>query len=334
MHTLTAFMIFVFILFLYLHIIAQYKKSEDLEIYEADYVSNTHLQEICDIRQPVLFDLRAISSTFLEEHKLDWQHIEEFAKKSDLDVHVKDVSDIRTLGSEYAGESVPLPLSSAIGLMETDPKSRFFSENNQEFVNDVLGTRLSSMDEFIRPNFTVLNRPDLMFGSPGAYTPLRYHTDFRRYVWIASGKIQIKMTPWKSRHLLHLEHDYVNYEFRSPIDVWNPQETFSKEMENLNFLEFDVPAGFLLYVPPYWFYSIKYGKKTSDSDSGLTQVYAWTHNTLMNITANVPMLAMYYLQQWNTEKKLLKKMNLTETAEADPAAEDSTDSFLSPGGEK
>ena len=40
---------------MYIHIIHQYKTGEDMEIYEMDYVSNTHLQEVCNIKQPVLF---------------------------------------------------------------------------------------------------------------------------------------------------------------------------------------------------------------------------------------------------------------------------------------
>ena len=36
----------------------QFKKSEDLEIYEMDYSTNAHLQDVCDVRQPVLFNVR------------------------------------------------------------------------------------------------------------------------------------------------------------------------------------------------------------------------------------------------------------------------------------
>ena len=44
------------------------------------------------------------------------------------------------------------------------------------------------------------------------------------------------------------------------VDVWNPQEKYMNDVENLKCLEFEVSPGFMLYVPPYWFYSIKYGK--------------------------------------------------------------------------
>ena len=316
MSTFISFIIFIIILFLYVHITSQYKKSEDLEIYEADYVSNTQLQEICDVRQPVVFDFRAVAPSFLAENYLDWGNILEKSKNSTMDVHVKDVKDIHALASEYAGDSVPLNLSSATGLMETDSKGRFFSENNDEFTKEKLQDNLDEMNEYIKPSFTAITKHDLMFGSDGAYTPMRYHTDYRRCLLVGQGKIWVKMTPWKSRKFLHIEKDYVNYEFRCPMDVWNCQEKYLNDLENLKCLEFEVSAGFLLYIPPYWFYSIKYSK----SENGLTQIFEWTYNSIMNVASNLPDWTKFYLQQWNTEKKILKKLKIheEEPAEEEP----------------
>ena len=321
MTTFTSFLIFIAILFLYVHITSQYKKSEDLEIYEADYISNTQIQEVCDVRQPVLFDFRTISPGFLAENKLEWDNVVESAKKTSMNVHVKDVTDIRNMNVEHGGDSVPLPLTSASGLMETDSKGRFFSENNEEFVKETLEGRMSDMDDFIKPSFTAITKRDLLFGSDGAYTPMRYHTDYRRFLLVASGKIWVKMSPWKSRKFLHVEKDYVNYEFRSPVDVWNTQEKYLNDVENLKCLEFEVSAGFMLYVPPYWFYSVKYGRvgaadQPSNAD-GLTQLYEWTYNSVMNVAANLPEWGMFYLQQWNTEKKTLKKLAIREQESED-----------------
>jgi len=306
MSTLWSFIVFIAILFLYIHVTAQYKKSEDLEIYESDYVSNTHTQEVCDVRQPVVFDFRAIAPAFLAENRLNWENVIGSGQKSDMNVRVKDVSDFTS--NNYTGDSVPLPLSSAIGLMNTDSKSRFFSENNEEFISQTIEAKMMEMDHFIQPSFTAVTQRDLMFGSDGAYTPMRYHTDYRRFLLVSSGKIWVKMTPWKSRKFLHVEKDYVNYEFRSPVDVWNPPEKYLNDVENLKCLEFEVSEGFMLYVPPYWFYTIKYGK----NEDSLSQVYVWNYNSIMNVVANLPEWSLFYLQQWNTEKKMLKKMAIRD----------------------
>jgi hypothetical protein len=53
---LIGFFIFCLVLFIYLHIQFHLKTSEDLEMYEVEQPSKERLEEICDIRQPVLFD--------------------------------------------------------------------------------------------------------------------------------------------------------------------------------------------------------------------------------------------------------------------------------------
>ena len=50
------FFIFCIILFLYLHIQFHLKTSNDLEIFDIDYESKEIFEEICDFRQPVLFN--------------------------------------------------------------------------------------------------------------------------------------------------------------------------------------------------------------------------------------------------------------------------------------
>ena len=49
-------LIFCIALFLYLHICFHNKTSNDLEIYEVEKISKDKLEEVCDLRQPVIFD--------------------------------------------------------------------------------------------------------------------------------------------------------------------------------------------------------------------------------------------------------------------------------------
>jgi hypothetical protein len=51
-----AFFIFCIVLFIYLHVQFHLKTSNDLEVYELDQASKDKLDEICDLRQPVIFD--------------------------------------------------------------------------------------------------------------------------------------------------------------------------------------------------------------------------------------------------------------------------------------
>ena len=267
--------IFVIVLLLYFHLMNQFKKSEDLEIYEMDYSTNTNLQTNCELRQPVLFDYQKINPELFETKYT--------SPESKINVRVKDMKDAET------GDSIVLPYSSALALMKTDSKSRFFSENNTELADN----KYPNVDEQLKPSMIVNSRRDLMFGSMGASTPVRYHTEYRNFICVRSGKIQVKMTPWKSRKYLFPVSDYEHYEFRSPVDVWTDNNGDCK------FLEFDVESGFVLYVPPYWFYSIKYAADD-------TELYGFYYNSFINCIANVPNWFMYYLQQQNIKHKVLR----------------------------
>lgn len=284
--------VFVIVLFLYVHIIAQYKKSEDLEIYEMDYISNTNLQEVCNIKQPVLFEFKNINSEIFADLDLDT-----LQKHESYDVKVKDTNDV----PEY----VMLKYGSFKGLIDTDTKSHFITEGNHEFVEDAgLYSSFAEWNAYLKPNFTVETKYDIMLGSKESSTPLRYHTNERHFLVVSSGKIHLKMTPWKSRKYLHPIMDYENYEFRSPVHAWDNTKNadYMKDVDKLKYLEFDVHAGYILYIPPYWWYSIKY---SSEPD---TLVLGITYNSIINIMANSPDIVRYYIQQQNTVTKVTRTL--------------------------
>lgn len=294
------------VLFLYIHITAHYKKSEDLEIYEADFENARQLQEICDLKQPVLFDIKQAVPDVLDLNTLE--QIESASEKTDFEIHIKDTTDIHNI-PELGGDSILLPFRSGYGLIETDQKSRFFSEGNSEFAAEVL-LKMRDMDEYLKPQFTAQTKYDIMIGADKAYTACRYHTEYEKFLVVKNGKIQVKMTPWKSRTHLAVEADYINYEFRSPIDIWNPQDRYVENVENMKFLEFEVLEGFVLYVPPFWFYSIRF----ISGNSKPAMVESYTYNSIMNVASNIPQWCMYYLQQFNTKTKVLPKKEMIENS--------------------
>ena len=56
MNIIIILLIFCLVLFIYLHIYYQLKTSDDLEVYEISNVSKERFEEICDLRQPIIFD--------------------------------------------------------------------------------------------------------------------------------------------------------------------------------------------------------------------------------------------------------------------------------------
>ena len=303
MSTIINISIFIILFFLYIHITQQLKRSEDLEIYEMDYSTNENLQEICDIKQPVLFEYRSVTPTFFESLTIDTLDTVQAPE-----LKVKETQDYyreTPTSEDPAIDYVVLPFSSAHTLLTSDTNSRYFTENNEEAVDEAgLAALYRENDEFLKPYATAQTKYDLLFGSKSATTPLRYHTGYRHFLCVNSGKIQIKMTPWKSQKYLYPVYDYENYEFRSPVNPWKGQRKYLHEMDKIKFLEFDIVAGNVVYIPPYWWYSIKYSEEP-------TLVTGFTYNSIMNCVTNIPNWTLYYLQQSNIKVRTLKVLDLS-----------------------
>jgi len=293
------FFIFLIILFFYIHIVHQYKRSEDLEIYELEYSSNTNLQEVCDVKQPILFEYKSIIPEFFENFTYDHLLDQEY---SSYDVRVKETADYYMENStDISIDYAILPYSSASSLMKSDPKSAYFSENNEEFLEESgLVKKMQLNDSYLKPSFTIHTKYDIMIGSCGAITPLRYHTNYRYFLCVNSGKIRVKMTPWKTSKYLYPLKDFENFEFYSPINVWKPQYKYRHETDKIKFLEFDVMEGYMISIPPYWWYSIEYDSQKD------TLVCGFTYNSVMNIISNAPLWVKYYIQQNNIKKRIAK----------------------------
>lgn len=303
-------LIFFVILIMYIHIMAQYKRSEEMEIYEMDFVKNSHLQEVCDIKQPFLFKYNSVNPEFFE--KLNDETIYDLVASQD--VRVKEVGDYWNTHTKEV-DSVIVPLSSFQMLISTDAKSRYFTENNYELIED--DTKLDRLfrknDEYLKPMLTMKTKYDIRMGSKGVVTPMRYHTNYRQYICVNSGKITVKMTPFKSNKYLHPIKNYETQEFRSPVNIWNPQEMYMNDVEKMRVVEVNVLAGNILYVPPYWWYSIK----IENTD---TLISEFTYISVMNSVTNSLDWMRYFIQNSNIEKNISNsigssKSNLVNTNE-------------------
>lgn len=290
--------LFIFIFLIYIHIIHQYKKSEDLEVYELDYKNNQYLQDVCNVKQPSIFSFKHVQPSFYEEVNADKiEDIEHY------DVKVKDTLDYWNEDIDSV-DYVLLSHKSSQSLMKTDTKGNYISEENDHFIEDCgLYNQFEECDAYLKPHLSVYTKYDLMFGSENANTPFRYHNNYRYFISVNSGKIRMKLTPWKSCKYLYPIRDYDTYEFKSLIDPWKTQRKYYSNMEKIKFLEFDLTEGQVIYIPPYWWYSFKY----LETDTLLT---AFTYNTIMNCVSNSKDLLLYYIQQSNTKTKPAKTIDL------------------------
>ena len=123
---ITGFFVFCLVLFIYLHVHFHLKTSNDLEIYEVDQASKDKLEEICDIRQPVLFDFenQKIIETSNKDYILSNYHA--------FEIKIRNNKEIDTNSEMY----MPLPIHSAIKLFDEDKNATYFSENNTDFLQE------------------------------------------------------------------------------------------------------------------------------------------------------------------------------------------------------
>ena len=295
---LVTVVIFIVLFFMYVHITAHYKKNEDLEIYETDYTTNQDLQDVCNVKQPMIFDFRPC---FPEHADI---HLDKLCEKYDKYlVKVKDCNDYWAIPSMEVVDAVPLSLGNYRTLAMTDSKSRYYTDGNEFFVEDsgLHSIMVDKMDEYLKPNFTVYKTYDMITGSAGTCMPMQYHNHLRRFVFVTTGKLHVKMTPWKSSKYLHPITDYENYEFRSLTNVWKPDANKSDKIradyDRIQFLNFDVHAGYVIYIPPYWWYSFQFSENNANS-----MILTATYDSAMTMVANSSDLARHFLQLQNNKE--------------------------------
>jgi hypothetical protein len=295
MKAIFGFFIFCLVLFLYLHIQFHLKTSDDLEMYEIDFASKDKFEEICNLRQPVLFDFE--NDKILQTSSLAYLT----ANYSSFELKMRNSKDTNYDTEIY----MPLPLHSAAKLFDEDKTSSYFTENNSDFLQETaVKKNLQYNDEYLRP-FMVSNcNYDILAGSQDTITPFRYEVNYRNYFLVTQGSVRVKLAPPKSARYLHSVKDYENFEFRSPVNPWNPQPQYTADFDKIKCLEFTLNAGKTLYIPAYWWYSIQFNKGASIS--------CFKYRTYMNNLAILPHVAMYGLQLQNVKRDVAKKVSLDE----------------------
>ena len=295
MKIIFGFFIFCLVLFIYLHIQFHLKTSEDLEMYEIDQPSKNKLEEICDIRQPVLFDF-------------DCQKIVESSNKTYIannyhafEIKIRNIKELDPNAELY----MPLPLHSALKLFDEDTNSTYFSENNNDFLEETgVVKNLKYNDEFLRPYMVSNCNYDLLMGSNNTCTPFRYEINYRNFFLLTQGSAQIKLAPPHSSKYLYPIYDYENFEFKSPVNPWSPQPKYSADFDKIKCLEFTLTPGKTLFIPAYWWYSIKFNTNTSIS--------CFHYRTYMNNLAITPYIGLHALQLQNVKRNIVKKASIEE----------------------
>jgi hypothetical protein len=295
MKIIFGFLIFCLVLFIYLHIQFHLKTSNDLEMYEMDQASKEKLEEICDIRQPILFDFD--NSKIIETTNINYI----LNSYNSFEIKIRNSTESDLNNELY----IPLPLHSANKLFNEDKKSIYFSENNQDFLEETgIYKNLKYNDEFLRPYMVSNCNYDILLGSENTCTPFRYEINYRNYFVLTQGSAQIKLASPQSIKYLYPIYDYENFEFKSPINPWNPQSNYISDFNKIKCLEFTLTPGKTLFIPAYWWYTIKFSKNSSIS--------SFKYRTYINNLAILPYVGLHILQLNNIKRNTIKKVDIKE----------------------
>ena len=304
MQTVIAVFVFCIVLFLYLHIYFHIRTSDDLEVYEIDQPSKDKLEEICDLRQPVVFEYddangngyNGYSSSFRSDVAFD------VIKKNygAFDVKVKNMKDVTPDSEPY----MPITLNATHEIMKSDTASQFISEKNIDFLDETgILKHFRYNDDFLRPPLVSNCDYDYTFASEGAETVLQYNVSYRNYFMPVSGRARIILIPPKSSKYLFAKSDYETFEFVSPVSPWNVQHAYKADYDKIKTLEVQLMPGKILFIPAYWWYSIKYYDEAT--------ICTFKYRTYMNTVAILPQLFLYFLQRQNVKRSTVKRLDST-----------------------
>ena len=284
--------IFLIILTLYFHIVYHLKKSNDLDIYETIYTDKQQLENICKLRQPIIFDYAYFPSC--ERETL----LSSFPNK-----------EINVINNE-SRETIPLKLSDSFELFKKAP---YYSYNNQSFLEEThILSFIKKMENDIKPVFTRKSIYDLLIGSNKSFTPLQYDINYRNFFLVTDGSVRIRFAPPISEKYLEPNIDYETLVISSPFNVWlnangtnangtndnetNDNGTNLQKLQKIKFIDVVVPKGKMIHIPPYWWYSIQFLDNAS--------IVSFKYRTYMNILTILPQIFLQILQLQNMKPML------------------------------
>ena len=261
------------VVFIYLHVVFQWKTSNDLEVFDMEVLPDKkRLEELCNLRQPLLFEY----------------HNEDFMKcspttlaESVFELNVVDPSNV----------AVPLKPVLALPLFK---KSKYYTANNHAFLKDSLLRRVYEQnDSHLKPPMTVQTNYDLIFGGKDATTPLKYTDCCRNYFMVNEGEVEVKIATPNSDRFLNVKKDYFKQEFYSETDPW-------AEQSKVKFLTLKLKKGQLFSLPAYWWYSFKLSEECF--------VCCFCYKTAMNVVATLPDIVLGIMQRQKTKMVCAKNI--------------------------
>ena len=252
--------------------------SSDLEVYDVVNIPSDKLEDLCGAKQPFI------------------------AKNNNNPLHgaihgaLSKVTNfsIRTTGSHIENDIPPLTVG-------RDKAEKLFSGNDDSEVKyyscgnwieskealDAPGLS-TERDAFFAPPMTVFSKSDFFVGQTGAHSALRHEIAHRTFLYGFNNASSVILVPPDRYTDLKVIKDYELLEFRSPKNPWNDDEVKGS-------IKIKLEPGDTLYIPPYWFYSIKLEEHS--------KVHIFQYYTALNLVSTVNHHVIHMLQMNNIKMK-------------------------------
>ena len=294
MYYFISLFIFVIILFFYIHIFHHYKTSNDLEVYTIDNPSRDKIEEICNLGQPIVFNL--------EHENLNIFKLDLLSKKyGNLDIQIRNINE---KDDDEVEVYLPFDLKNAKDVLRNKENNDFITENNTDFLKESgLLKLLNQTDDALKPPMMSNSYYDFISGSSNTTTPLRYDINYRNYLYVTEGTVKMKLLCPSNTRFLNQIKDYENLEFRSNVNVWHKDF----DTGDLKILDIELKKGSIIFIPAYWWCSIKFGEASS--------ICSYKYRTYMNNIAILPEIILHFLQRQNIKHNSMKKFKFSKTGD-------------------
>lgn len=254
------FIIFFCTFLIYLHIIKHISCPNFQNVSQIDFIDNSQIQKICYINNPFVFEYKSYDPTLFNTIDID-----SLMKSKYLNVNI-----FNTVNNNYVVKN----FNKAIPLFKKY-QTKYFTLNNHTFVlNNNILNQFTKLHDNIQPMLTVNTTYDIISGSIFANTPLNFHSFNHSYIIVIQGKISVKTISYNYANEFDFKFNPETMSYSSPTNIWN-----FKNKNNLPLIDFEVFPGYILYLPSYALYSIKFIEEN-------TLVWSVSYDSLLSYTIN------------------------------------------------
>ena len=256
-------LVFIFALFIYIHVLFQWKVSNEIDIPHISLPDKDTLEQVADSHQPFIFEKDLGSSLYLEGIE-------------------------REINVQKIGETpIKVPHKAMLSAVKKEPyisqKNASFLERTQ-WMHDI--KKLSVCDTLLKPYMNWKTAHDIIYGNKGVYTELCCSPVGRNYFAVVEGYAELKLcTPRSGEFLTEGNANGT----KSNVNIWDPSENDKTTLKECDTILIPLQKGSIIHIPAYWWYSFKFTE--------VSCIISFSYSTYMNAISQVPSKIQQVLQK-------------------------------------